>query len=86
MVNPESSFKEKIMQFIHTNLLVGHSSYLKTYKRAKQDFYWAGMKGNIKRLVRKCKICLTMKNETLPPTGLLQPLKISQQAWMDIYP
>lgn len=73
-MNLESSFKEKIMLYIHIDPLVGHFGYLKIYKRAKRDFYWPRIKGNIKRLVRKCEVDQSIKNETLPPAGLFQPL------------
>lgn len=77
LIVPDSPFKLKVLQFIHTDPMTGHSGYLKTYQRAKRDFYWPGMKKNIKRWV-ECEICQASKYETLPPVGLLQPLPIPQ--------
>lgn len=61
-----------------------HSGYFKMYQQAKRDFYWNGMKKDIKQMVKECDTCQAMKYETIPPTGLLQPLTISRQAWEDI--
>lgn len=34
-----SSFKDKILHYIHSNPQAGHSGYLKTVQRAKADFF-----------------------------------------------
>lgn len=79
-----SYLKKTVLQYIHENPLAGHSVYLKTYKRAKRDFFWEGMKKDIKKMVRECDVCQSIKYETTPPAGLLQPLPILEQAWEDI--
>ncbi|KAG6636295.1 hypothetical protein CIPAW_11G101300 [Carya illinoinensis] len=63
--------------------MAGHTGYLKTYQRAKMDFYWSGMKTDIKKWMRECEMCQTVKYNVLP-TGLLQPLPIPEQAWTEI--
>lgn len=43
------------------------------------------MKQDIKQIVReKCDLCQWIKYETTLPVGLLQPLLIPQQAWIEI--
>lgn len=79
-----SNIMGRVLQYIHVNPLAGYSRYLKTYQRAKHDFYWKGMKGNIKKLVREFDVCQAIKYETCAPSGLLQPLPIPQQSWVDI--
>lgn len=66
------------------NSPVGHSGFLKTYQRAKREFYWNGMKSNIKRFVRKCDVCQQIKSETSALASLLQPLEISTTPWTDV--
>lgn len=39
------------------------------------------MKKDIKKLVKKCQVCQTVKYETTHLAGLLQPLPIPQQPW-----
>ncbi|KAF5443243.1 hypothetical protein F2P56_035816, partial [Juglans regia] len=84
VIDPQSLFKAKVLSFIHSDPQAGHSGYLQTYQRAKRDFYWQGMKNDIKRLVRECDICQINKNETTLPPGLLQPLPIPSQACEEI--
>lgn len=39
VVGRDSSFKGRILKYIHTNPMVGHSRFLKTYQRAKRALY-----------------------------------------------
>jgi hypothetical protein len=72
------------LEFIHSNLTTGHSGYHKTIHPAKANFYWKGMRNDIKRFVKKCRICQENKHETVLPTGLLQPLPILTRVWSNI--
>jgi hypothetical protein len=56
-----SSFKDKILHYIHSNPQAGHSGYLKTVQRAKADFFWSGMRRDIRKLIRECPICQASK-------------------------
>ena len=64
--------------------MVGHSGFLKSYQRAKREFFWQGMKADIKAFVRECDVCQRMKSKTSAPTGLLQPLEIPTTPWTDV--
>lgn len=44
-------FQKDIMDYIHNSPIGGHSCYEKTLRRAKSEFYWAGMRSDIKKLV-----------------------------------
>lgn len=57
VVLDQSLFKPKVLLSIHHDLIVGQMEYLKTYQRAKRDFYWKGMRKDIKNLVQECDIC-----------------------------
>ncbi|XP_042962508.1 uncharacterized protein LOC122296781 [Carya illinoinensis] len=48
------------------------------------DFYWHGMRKDIKKLVKGCQVCQMNKHETVLPTRLLQPLPVLQIPWLDI--
>ena len=62
----------------------GHSGFLRTYKRLTRDFFWVGMKNDIKEFVEKCLVCQQNKALTLSPAGLLQPLPIPEKIWDDV--
>jgi hypothetical protein len=64
--------------------MVGHSSYEKTLQRAKRDFYWQGMRKDIKKFFQECDTCQQNKYANTLPAGLLQPLPIPTQIWIDI--
>lgn len=69
---------------MHDSPLGGHSSYLKTLYRVKQDFFWWGMKFDVKDHVEQCEVCQRIQVETTRPGGLLQPLLIPSKPWTDI--
>jgi hypothetical protein len=79
-----STFQKQLLEYIHSNPTSGHSGYHKTIHRAKSDFYWTGMRKDIKRFVKECSVCQENKHETTHPAGLLQPLPIPTRAWSDI--
>ena len=58
--------------------------FLKTYHRVKKDFFWDGLKSDIKKFVAKCFVFQQNKVETIKTLGLLQPLAIPSQCWEDI--
>lgn len=79
-----SPFQFQLLKFIHSNPTSGHSGYHKTVHRAKLDFYWKGMRNDIKKFVWECEICQVNKHEIVHPAGLLQPLPIPSDIWADI--
>jgi hypothetical protein len=79
-----SDFKAQVLQYLHSNPSAGHSGYHKTVQRAKSDFFWKGMRKDIKQLVRECTVCQENKSELIHPPGLLQPLPVPLQIWNDI--
>jgi hypothetical protein len=42
----------KGLALVHDSPLGGHSGYLKTYIEAKRDWYWQGMKSDVKAYIR----------------------------------
>jgi hypothetical protein len=83
-IGKESGMKIKVLALIHDSLLGGHSGYLKSLHRAKKDWFWHGMKKDIKAYIRGCDTCQKLKHETSKPAGLLQPLVIPPRLWHSI--
>ncbi|KAA8517478.1 hypothetical protein F0562_017771 [Nyssa sinensis] len=61
-----------------------HEGYQKTIHRIRSNFYWKGMRRQIKEFVKNCDTCQRHKVENLTPAGLLQPLPIPNRVWEDI--
>ena len=75
-LNLQCSLKHKLLSLTRDSPLGGHFGYLKTLQRAMRDWYWQGMKQDIKEHIKQCDICQRIKNETVKLAGLLQPFPI----------
>ena len=75
-IGPSCPLKLQFLHHVHNSPLAGHFGFLKSYQRAKSDFYWHGMKSGLKKLIRDCDTCQRIKSDTSSPAGLLQPLPI----------
>ncbi|XP_026459327.1 uncharacterized protein LOC113359987 [Papaver somniferum] len=84
VVSPTSTWCTKLLHEFHSTPLGGHSGYFRTYKRTQQNFYWKGLKHSVKDFISHCDICQKNKSESVAPPGLLQPLPIPDDVWMDI--
>ena len=76
--------QELIMQYFHSSPTGGHTGSQKTYSRIKKEFFWHGMKKDIQRIIKECEVCQRNKTDNLKPAGLLQPLQLPSQVWVDI--
>lgn len=47
-VDSHCSLKSKILHLVHDSPLGGHSGFLKSLHRLKQDFFWVGMRSDLK--------------------------------------
>ena len=52
-----SKLKERVMHASHKLPLVGHPSYMKTYRSICEIFSWKGLKEDVLRHVRECLTC-----------------------------
>jgi len=62
----------------------GHSGRDATLKRPKQIFYWKGMNKTMQSYIGQCTTCQTCKYDTSAYPGLLQPLLIPEEVWVDV--
>ena len=83
-IGPSCPLKVQFLHHVHSNPLAGHSRFLKSYQRAKSDFYWKGMKTDLKKFIKDCDTCQRIKSDTSSPAGLLQPLSIPHTPWTDV--
>lgn len=50
----------------------------------KREFFWHGMKVDIKKFVKECDVPQRIKSKTSVPAGLLHPLQIPTTPWTDV--
>ena len=84
IVGPDSQLRLQILRWYHTSPGGGHSGRDATIKRIKTIFNWRGLSEDVKNFVRTCNICQTAKYDTTAYPGLLQPLPIPEEVWVDI--
>ena len=78
------ALKVAVLQQVHDSPLGGHSGFLKTLHRVQRDFYWLGLRSDLKKHVRECDTCQRLKYETCHVAGLLQPLSIPNKPWLNV--
>jgi hypothetical protein len=83
-LSPKSRFKDLLLKEFHETPVGGHAGIIKTLKRLAANFYWAEMRGDVKRFIASCVVCQQTKYSTQKPGGLLQPLPIPENVWEDI--
>ena len=76
------SLKTAILQQVHDGPWGGHSGFLKTLHRVQRDFYWPGLKADVRKYVKECDTYQRLKHETCNLAGLLQPLPIPERPWV----
>lgn len=64
-IQPQS--KDEIKQILkenHNNSIAGHSGYLRTYKRIKENYKWPNMKKDIRKFIKTCESCQINKSNS----------------------
>lgn len=72
------------MQINHDSPTGVHSGYVKTYLEVAAEWFWVGMRGDIKEYVQHYQICQRDRISQQVLVGLLQPLVVPVQVWEDI--
>ena len=62
-IGPSCPLKLQFLHHVHSSPLASHSGFLKSYQRAKSDFYWQGMKTDLKKFIRDCDTCQRIKSD-----------------------
>ena len=84
VVGPDPLLKTQIIQWMHASPESGHSGRELTTKRIKQLFIWKGLTRDVSSFVRNCTICQASKYNHSASPGLLQPLPIPSEVWVDV--
>ncbi|XP_056698019.1 uncharacterized protein [Spinacia oleracea] len=84
VVGPDENLRRKLLNWHHASPECGHSGRDITLKKLKTLFSWRGMTKDVRQYIRKCPTCQLSKYDTSVKPGLLQPLPISEEVWVDI--
>ena len=74
----------EVIKKTHNQLAVGHPGMKKMLEIAWYHYYWLGIKKMIKWFIRNCHVCKQAKAVRDTYHGLLQPLLVPKQAWINI--
>nr|GFA68787.1 hypothetical protein [Tanacetum cinerariifolium] len=83
-LSPKSPLLATVLHLSHGSPEGGHFGFHKTLAKLKHNFWWSGMKEQVKQFIRECHVCQRSKSDSMKPAGLLQPLPISKRVWEDI--
>jgi hypothetical protein len=79
------SIRELILKEAHESAYSIHPGSEKMYEDLKKKLWWYRMKREIVEHVAICDSCQRIKAEHQRPVGLLQPLRIPQWKWDEIW-
>ena len=83
IVVPEQ-FQASIIRSKHDVPIAGHVGMLRTMELIDRDYWWKGMREDVRSFVRSCPSCQMMKSESGPSKGLLQPIPIPTHKWQQM--
>lgn len=84
LISAHSNLKQKLLHEFHATPIAGHAGIERTFLRLGANFFWHGMRADVKQFVATCTVCQTVKHSTAAPYGLLQPLEIPDRIWEDL--
>ncbi|XP_031479936.1 uncharacterized protein LOC116250453 [Nymphaea colorata] len=84
LVPKNSPLKVELLKHFHDSSIAGHEGVAKTMGRIKAQFWWEGMKADVRDYVKACPTCQREKYEAIKPPGHLNPLPIPDKPWEDV--
>ena len=83
-MSPSSALIQHVVTNCHSSPTGGHFGFHKTLSRIKANFLWPNMRQAVKKFLQQCDTCQQFKSDYMKPAGLLQPLPIPSQIWIDL--
>ena len=83
-LNKTNPYIPSLLLEFHATPLGGHLGIAKTTHRLESSFFWEGLRHDVKKFIRECKVCQQHKSSTKRMAGLLQPLPAPTGVWEDI--
>ena len=76
--------REEILREFHCSRFAVHLGGTKIYRDLRRQYYWSGIKRNVRDFVRRCLTCQQVKAEHQRPTRLLQRLEVAEWTWKHV--
>ena len=73
-----------LLQQHHDPPIQSHPEYKAMLWRLLENWYWAGMLQDCKQYATNCLVCRRTKAYNIKKQGLLNPLPIPNQKWVDL--
>ena len=80
-VPDDKDLRKAILDEAHSGSFSIHPGSTKMYQDLKMSFWGSGMKRDVSEFVTKCLVCQRVKAKHRVPSGLLQPIRISEWKW-----
>ena len=80
-VPDDNDLRKSILEEAHSGSFAILPGSTKMYQHLKMSFWWSGMKRDVSEFVTKCLVFQMAKAEHQVPSGLLQPIRISEWKW-----
>uniref|UniRef100_A0A6G5ABK3 RNA-directed DNA polymerase n=1 Tax=Rhipicephalus microplus TaxID=6941 RepID=A0A6G5ABK3_RHIMP len=74
------SLRAALLRSSHDEPMAGHLSGSKVFAKLSRVVTWPGMKRDIFRYCRSCRVCQTVKSRGGKPPGLMKPI-VSERPW-----
>eukprot|EP00122_Pirum_gemmata_P002752 Pgem_evm2s2481 len=81
IVLPSKALRSQVLEQRHNSLLGGHYGFEKTLDLVSRDYYWDGMRKDVKIFCINCLTCNRIKASRSKPYGLIQPQSIPDNYW-----
>ena len=78
MVPRLADLREEILKEFHCPRFAVHPGGMKMYHDLCLQYYWSGMKQQVRDFVRRCLTCQQVKVEHQRSAGLLLPLEVAE--------
>ncbi|KAJ6437046.1 FHA domain-containing protein [Purpureocillium lavendulum] len=79
-----AGLRNEILILFHDDEVAGHQGGTKTCKRIQAQYYWPGLRRDVRRYVSTCRECQLAKPRHHKPYGLLAPLPAPERPWQEI--
>lgn len=83
-MGPDDELKLAVFHWLHSSAQGGHSGKDVTVKRVKALFYWKRLGLYVSQFVQNCLVFQANKHNNAAYPGLLQPLSVPKEVWVDI--
>jgi transposase InsO family protein len=80
-VGSNTNLRTRILTFLHSSSIGGHSGIKATHQRVQRIFHWPNLKKSVEQFVAECAICQRAKSKHCHYPVLLSPLPIHDIAW-----